>query len=85
MQVADFGLYELRSTADNGYANGSSGYGVISELGLHSGVLNSGQASDRTDFEDSIETYKQLWVAPELLRNLVAYRGSTSAVGSETG
>ena len=87
LKVTDFGLYELRSSADNGYANSSSGYGVVPELGLHSGAFGSGLASgEGADFEDPFGlAYKQLWVAPELLRSLVVHKGSTSAVGSETG
>ena len=84
--MTDFGLYELRSTAEHGYTNSSSGYGVIPELGLQSGALVPGHTSDGVDFEDPINiSYKQLWVAPELLRNQVIHKGSTSAVGSETG
>ena len=85
-QVTDFGLYELRSTADNGYANSSSGYGVVQDLALQSGGFGTGHTSDRADFEDSVDlAYKQLWVAPELLRSSIVHKGSTSAVGSETG
>ena len=59
---------------------------MVPELGLQSGAFGSGNASDRADFDDPIDlAYKQLWVAPELLRSLVVHKGSTSAVGSETG
>ena len=86
LKVTDFGLYELRSSADNGYANSSSGYGVVPELGLQSGAFGSGLASEGADYEDPFGlAYKQLWVAPELIRSLVVHKGSTSAVGSETG
>ena len=79
-------MYELRSTADNGYANSSSGYGVVQDLALQSGGFGTGHTSDRADFEDSVDlAYKQLWVAPELLRSSIVHKGSTSAVGSETG
>ena len=56
-------------------------------MGLHTGGLGSGQASDGTDFEDYAErAYKQLWVAPELLRQeLITNKGSTNAIGSEAG
>ena len=59
---------------------------MVPDIGLQSGAFGSGHASERADFEDSVHlAYKQLWVAPELLRSSIVHKGSTSAVGSETG
>ena len=86
LQITDFGLYELRSSADTGYANSSSGFGAVPDQGFQSGALGSSHFSDPTELEDpNYVAYKQLWVAPELLRRWVVHKGSTSAVGSETG